>query len=136
MFPFTLPISLTVLEKKIFLVGPPGSKVREMALQLSNYFGYTCISVGDLLKKEISKKSEHGQIIREARLKGIYVEDELVIKIVEKHIEKMLKEKKSIILEGFPKTRIQGLALQRKGIIPNSFLVLNLGDQEMASAAE
>jgi len=38
-------------------VGPPGSKTRELALALGEYLKYNCISVGDLLKKEISKKS-------------------------------------------------------------------------------
>jgi len=48
------------IEKRIFIVGPPGSKIREHALELSNYLNYTCISVGDLLIKEISKKSDLG----------------------------------------------------------------------------
>ncbi len=42
------------------MVGPPGSNVRELSLSLCDYFHYTCVSVGDLLKKEISKKSELG----------------------------------------------------------------------------
>lgn len=46
--------------KKIFLVGPPGSEVREISLQLSDYLGFNCVSVGDLLKKEVSKKTEFG----------------------------------------------------------------------------
>jgi len=54
---------LNLIEKRIFIVGPPGSKIREHALELSNYLNYTCISVGDLLIKEISKKSDLGQQI-------------------------------------------------------------------------
>jgi len=48
------------IEKRIFIVGPPGSKIREHAIELSNYLNYTCISVGDLLEKEISKKNDIG----------------------------------------------------------------------------
>jgi adenylate kinase len=48
-------------------VGPPGSKRKEHALALAEHFAWTCISVGDLLSKEISKKSEQGKIITEAR---------------------------------------------------------------------
>ena len=51
---------INLIEKRIFIVGPPGSKIREHALELSNYLNYTCISVGDLLIKEISKKSDLG----------------------------------------------------------------------------
>jgi hypothetical protein len=44
------------LVKKVFLVGPPGFKVREFALQVADHYKFTTISVGDLLKKEVSKK--------------------------------------------------------------------------------
>ncbi len=42
------------------MVGPPGSNVRELTLQICDHYGYTCVSVGDLLKREISKKSDIG----------------------------------------------------------------------------
>lgn len=47
--------------KKIFIVGPPGFKVRELALQIADHYKFTTISVGDLLKKEVSKKLELGE---------------------------------------------------------------------------
>ena len=60
----------------------------------------------------------------------MYAPDDLVNKIVIKHLEKLRKEKISIILEGFPKTKVQGLALQKLGFIPNSFIIMNLeGDK-------
>lgn len=55
------------LAKRIIIMGPPGSKRKEHALSLAEHFGYTCISVGDLLNKEISKKSEYGKAIAKAR---------------------------------------------------------------------
>lgn len=39
------------LEKRIFIVGPPESEVKNLSLSLSNHLNYTCVSVGDLLKK-------------------------------------------------------------------------------------
>lgn len=47
-------------------MGPPGSNRKENALALTDYFNWTCISMGDLLKKEISKKSEYGKQIAES----------------------------------------------------------------------
>jgi adenylate kinase family enzyme len=41
-----------------------------------------CISVGDLLKKEISKKSDFGKQIVESRKTYSYVDDKIVIKLV------------------------------------------------------
>jgi adenylate kinase family enzyme len=47
--------------KKIFIIGPPGFKVREFALQVADHYKLTTVSVGDLLKKEVSKKQELGE---------------------------------------------------------------------------
>ena len=51
--------------KRLIIVGPPGSKRKEIALSLTEYLSeddnFVCISVGDLLNKEISKKSEFGK---------------------------------------------------------------------------
>ena len=53
-------INVCIIGKRIILVGPPGSNIRGLALELCDHFHYNCISVGDLLKKEISKKSDLG----------------------------------------------------------------------------
>ena len=42
--------------KKIFIVGPPGFKVRELALHVADHYKFTTVSIGDLLRKEVSKK--------------------------------------------------------------------------------
>jgi adenylate kinase len=39
--------------RRIFLCGPPGSNRKETALSLGEYFHWSTISVGDLLKKEV-----------------------------------------------------------------------------------
>ena len=48
-------------------MGPPGSKRKEHALALAEHFKFESVSVGDLLNKEISKKSELGKCIKESR---------------------------------------------------------------------
>lgn len=47
-------------------MGPPGSGRKETALALSEHFSWGCISIGDLLKKEVNKKSEYGKSITES----------------------------------------------------------------------
>jgi adenylate kinase len=47
-------------------VGPPGSNHKENALALAEHFNWSCISIGDLLKKEVSKKSDYGKAITES----------------------------------------------------------------------
>ena len=55
-----------IIAKRIFIVGPPGSNRKENALALAEYFNWQSISIGDLLKKEVSKKSEYGKAISES----------------------------------------------------------------------
>ena len=98
---------------------------------MCDYFNYTPVSIGDLLKKEISKKSNLGQEIEHSLKTFTYVKDEVVIEIVKKEINQLEKEKKNYIIEGFPKTRVQGLAMQSAGIIPNAFIILNLSSERM-----
>ncbi|KAL4481720.1 hypothetical protein ABPG74_007809 [Tetrahymena malaccensis] len=118
-------------QKRVFVVGPPGSKTTELALQLANEFKYTCISVGNLLKKQISMKNTLGEEIENSIQKVGYVRDEIVIDIVKNEIEEMERKKQNYLLEGFPKTRVQGLALQRVGIIPESFIILNQDEKSI-----
>ena len=119
---------MKIQDKKIFIIGPTGSNARELALELSDHLRFTCVSVGDLLKKEISKKTPVGQEIENAIRGFSNVRDEIVIEIVKKHLEQLEIENKSYILEGFPKTKQQGLALQQAGIIPNTFIILTMSD--------
>jgi adenylate kinase len=54
------------------------------------------------------------------------VDDNIVIELVKKEINKTEKEGKSWILEGFPRTKVQALALQKIGIIPDKFILLDV----------
>ena len=58
--------------KRIFIMGPPASRKKEKALTLAEEFGYVAVSVGDLLEREISKKSELGKRIEESKSKFSY----------------------------------------------------------------
>jgi Adenylate kinase and related kinases len=117
-------------------VGPPGSNVREISLQLADYLGFACTSVGDLLNKEVSKKTEVGKKIEECQQQLKYVPDDIVIDLVKKYLSTLEKEKKSCIIEGFPKTKVQGLNLQRAGIIPDCFLLLNLPEDKIVHCVQ
>lgn len=87
-------------------MGPPGSKTTELSLQLANEFKFTCVSVGNLLKKQVSMKTSIGEEIEKSLMSLGYVRDELVIDIVKAEIEELERKKQNYLLEGFPKTRI------------------------------
>lgn len=131
MIPSAVSVSkLIVVATRIVIVGPPGSKGNVIALTLLDTMNdeggkFECIVVGDLIKREISKRSEFGEKIEEALRSQEYVPDEIIIALVRSQIEAMEKDQKSWIIEGFPMTEVQAVALQKMGIIPDKFIMLN-----------
>lgn len=134
-----VPFLLDVLEKpqtkRVFIMGPPGSKRKEHILTLADNFEdfkYEAICVGDLLSKEVSKKSDFGKRINDARKTYYsYVDDDIVIDLVSKQIEQLEKEKKNWIIEGFPRTRKQALSLNKLKVpfIPDRMILLDVNDE-------
>ena len=47
-------------------MGPPGSFRQENAAYIADQFGWKCITTGELLRKEVQKKSETGKKVQEA----------------------------------------------------------------------
>lgn len=47
--------------KRVFLMGPPGSFRQENASFIADQFGWKCITTGELLRKEVAKKTETGK---------------------------------------------------------------------------
>ena len=54
------------------------------------------------------------------------VDDEIVIELIKKEIEGYEKKHQSWIIQGFPRTRVQALSLQKMGIIPDKFINLSI----------
>ena len=113
------------------MVGPPGSKRKEIALGLSTHFTeqgkkFDVISVGDLINRQIIQKNQQFcEDIELALSTYSYVSDEIVIKLVRQAIEQMEADQTSWIIEGFPRTEAQAIALQKMGILPDKFVLLN-----------
>lgn len=78
------------------------------------------------MRKEVSKKQELGEEIESYFKHFTMVRDEVVTKMVKREMEAIQKEKKSFILSGYPRTRVQGLAMQREGAFPDAFIILNM----------
>lgn len=90
--------------------------------------------MGDLLNKEVSKKTEDGQKIEEYIKETLYVPDDLVVKTLVSHLA-TLDKSKNLIIEGFPKTLYQSMAMVKAKIIPDVLLVLNYPDDICLSLA-
>lgn len=121
------------LVKRIFLLGPSGSDRKEYAKRLKDQFSLTMIETGDLLKKEAEQDTPQGRRISTALTQGAYVPDDLVIDVVKKKItatEKECRQGGHWIIEGFPRTKVQALAMEQIGIIPDKMIELKCAEEK------
>jgi len=82
---------------KLTIFGPPGSGKGTYAKMLGKDFRVPVISIGDLLREEVTNKSEIGLKIKDLMEKGDLVPDEIVLEIVNKKISD------NVVFDGFPR---------------------------------
>ena len=95
----------------IIFLGAPGSGKGTQASLLSKNLGIESIATGDLLRKEVEKKSKIGIIAKEQMESGALVSDSVVVDIIrEKIVTKSCEN--GFILDGFPRNINQALKLE------------------------
>jgi len=98
----------------IIICGAPGCGKGTQSDLIVKKYSLTHLSTGDLLRKEITEKSELGQTAESYISKGNLVPDKMIIDILSNHIENQAKNSNGIILDGFPRTVAQAEALEIK----------------------
>jgi adenylate kinase len=96
----------------IVLFGPPGSGKGTQAENIISKYNLKHLSTGDLLRAEITSKTELGIKAKSIMDKGALVPDEIVIGMIEKRINAE-KNPKGFIFDGFPRTVAQAKSLDK-----------------------
>jgi adenylate kinase len=96
----------------IIICGAPGCGKGTQSDLLVNKYKLEHLSTGDLLRKEIAKKSELGLIADSYISNGNLVPDAMIIDILSKAINEQAEGVKGVILDGFPRTVAQAEALE------------------------
>ena len=126
------------LEVIIFL-GPPGSGKGTQAEMLAEKLNFQHISVGDLLRENISNNTKLGKLANTYVDSGELVPDDLIIELVNSSIQSLQNNKDSqfsgMILDGFPRTINQASSLDVKisdlGAKIKSVIYLNILDEKI-----
>lgn len=111
----TPDIKPATLEKKeeckcliISLMGKPGAGKGTLSDRIKDSkMGFKILSVGDLCREEIAKKSEKGKQLEAFVKEGKLAPDEMIHEMVKAWLEEKMKDKKLIILDGYPRTKKQ-----------------------------
>ena len=94
----------------IILFGPPGSGKGTQSKKLAEAFGYTQLSTGDLVRKEIASGSAKGSEIQSIVEQGGLPSDELIIGLVEGQFNPSTP---GFVFDGFPRTLNQAEVLAK-----------------------
>ncbi|XAR66152.1 Nucleoside-diphosphate kinase [Bertholletia excelsa] len=113
-----------------FVLGGPGSGKGTQCVKIVQAFGFTHLSAGDLLRKEISSKSENGDMIFETIKEGRIVPSEVTVKLIQREIESSKSDK--FLIDGFPRSEENRRAYERIiGEEPNIVLFFDCPEKEM-----
>jgi adenylate kinase len=96
---------------RLVLLGPPGAGKGTQATQLAQRFGIPQISTGDTLREHVQENTMLGVKARTFMDRGEYVPDEVVVEMVMDRLAEPDAEK-GFILDGFPRTVPQAMALE------------------------
>ena len=90
----------------IILFGPPGAGKGTQSKYLTEKLNAFQISTGDLLRDEMTKNSDIGKAITNDMNDGKFISDEIVNKLIEKHLFDPEKKNK-LIFDGYPRSLSQ-----------------------------
>ena len=94
---------------RIVLFGPPGAGKGTQAHRLADWYEVGLIATGDIFRKNVRRESPLGLKAKSYMDAGELVPDDVVIEML---MEELRKHPNGFLLDGFPRTLPQALALE------------------------
>lgn len=119
---------------RLVLLGPPGAGKGTQCKRIIEKYGLAHLSSGDILRSERAEGTELGKKAKEYMDSGALVPDDLIIKMM---VGAMKKAGGNYCLDGFPRTVVQGEALDKalaeEGEKIDAIVNLEIDDSVVAS---
>jgi adenylate kinase len=121
---------------RLILLGPPGAGKGTQAERIAEKYDIPHISTGDIFRANIKNKTELGIKAKQYIDNGELVPDSLVVSIVEDRIMQD-DTKNGFLLDGFPRTEAQALALdevlKKNDISLDAVICINVDSEILVS---
>lgn len=115
---------------RIILLGPPGAGKGTQAAFISQRFGISQISTGDMLRTAIAAGTALGLEAKKRMDVGQLVPDDVVIALVTERLKRPDCEK-GYLFDGFPRTLAQAEAMRAAGVRIGYVLEIAVPDEEI-----
>jgi adenylate kinase len=113
---------------RIVMLGGPGSGKSTYTEYLIKHFDITHIYPGGMLRKEIEKGTEIGQIAKDIVSKGEFVPNQIVLDLISKKVE---ESPKGYVLDGWPRYMKQVQDMEKAEIGYDYAVFLNVSTEEV-----
>jgi len=113
---------------RIIMLGGPGSGKSTYTEYLIKHFNITHIYPGGMLRKEIEKGTEIGQIAKDIVSKGEFVPNQIVLDLISKKVE---ESPKGYVLDGWPRYMEQVQDMEKAEIGYDYAVFLNVSTEEV-----
>ena len=113
---------------KIIFLGPPGAGKGTKAEIVAERLGIPTISTGAIIREAIKSGSPMGVEAKKFIDAGNLISDDVVIGIVKERLAKS-DCKRGFILDGFPRTVSQAIALDEMGVLIDNVVFIDVPDE-------
>ena len=97
----------------MILFGPPAAGKGTQAQNISETYNVIHLSTGDMLRQAVAAKSKIGLEVKAKMDKGLLVSDDIVIEVIRERISQVDCKRRGFLLDGFPRTLPQAMALDK-----------------------
>ncbi|XP_038708048.1 UMP-CMP kinase-like isoform X2 [Tripterygium wilfordii] len=113
-----------------FVLGGPGSGKGTQCEKIVETFGFTHLSAGDLLRREIASNSKDGTMILKTIIEGKIVPSEVTVKLIKREMES--SDNVKFLIDGFPRSEENRVSFEQIiGAEPNIVLYFDCPEKEM-----
>ncbi|GIL91480.1 hypothetical protein Vretimale_18765 [Volvox reticuliferus] len=119
----------TTATLKVMISGAPAAGKGTQCAKIIDKYNLVHISVGDILRDEVKNGTAAGKKAKDYMDRGVLVPDEVVVEMVKSRLAQDDVRKHGWLLDGYPRSASQAEAIEKEGIRPDLFLLIQVPDE-------